>query len=158
VNIKEPFAAMDTLESKLDRLSLDQHREVEDFVDFLIQRSEGIRVTVQLPPHDSPPAKSVAPPLITPDPVPVEEPAVPRLREDPSPAASGPVQETEPATVIQEIDTNDGLLDYGKFERTAAVPAPLPSSPADAAIQKVKRKLIQKSEQASKNQLLDWID
>ena len=34
---------MESLESKLDRLSPEQRREVEDFVDFLIQRAEGIR-------------------------------------------------------------------------------------------------------------------
>ena len=37
---------MDSLESKLDRLSAEQAREAEDFIDFLIQRAEGIRVTV----------------------------------------------------------------------------------------------------------------
>jgi len=150
---------MDSLESKLDRLSAEQHREAEDFVDFLIQRAEGIRVTVQLPSHDVPPAlKSVAPPLITPDPAPVEEPLAPLPREDAPAAAHEAVPEAEPQAAVHEIETDDGLLDYGKFERTAAAPAPLPQSPADAAVQKVKRKLIQKSEQASKNQLLDWMD
>ena len=149
---------MESLESKLDRLSAEQRREVEDFVDFLIQRAEGIRVTVQLPPHDPLPAKSVAPPLITPDPAPVEEPPVPVPREDILPVSPEPVQAADPAPAMHEIDTDDGLLDYGKFERAAAAPAPLPPSPADAAVQKVKRKLIQKSEQAEKNQMLDWID
>jgi len=149
---------MDTLESKLDRLSVEQRREVEDFVDFLIQRAEGIRVTVQLPSHDLSPAKSIAPPLITPDPVPVEEPPVSPAREYVPPAAPEPVHEAEAPVAIHEIETDDGLLDYGKFERAAAAPAPLPISPADAAVQKVKRKLIQKSEQADKNRLLDWID
>ena len=81
---------MDSLESKLDRLSAEQRREAEDFIDFLIQRAEGIRVTVQLPSHDvSPAMKSVAPPLITPDPVTVEEPAVSQSRDNaPTPAAS----------------------------------------------------------------------
>jgi len=59
--------------------------------------------------------------------------------------------------LIQEIETDDGLLNYGKFEKTAPAKAQLLPSPADAAIQKVKRKLIQKSE-AEKNQMLDWID
>jgi len=148
---------MDTLESKLDHLTAEQRREVEDFVDFLIQRAEGIRVTVQLPPHDPIPAKSIAPPLITPDPAPVEEPPASLAREYVPPAASEPVHEAEAPAALHEIETDDGLLDYGKFERAAAAPAPLPPSPADAAVQKVKRKLIQKSE-ASKTQLLDWID
>ena len=41
---------MESLENKLDRLTPDQRREVEDFVDFLIQRAEGIHVTVQVAP------------------------------------------------------------------------------------------------------------
>ena len=148
---------MESLESKLDRLSPEQRREVEDFVDFLIQRVEGIRVTVQLPFHDPIPAKSIAPPLITPDPAPAEELPVPESREEVLPAAAAePVQEAEAPAAVHEIETDDGLLDYGKFERAAA--APLPPSPADAAVQKVKRKLIQKSEQAEKTRLLDWID
>ena len=155
---------MESLDSKLDRLSQDQRREVEDFVDFLIQRAEGIRVTVQLASHDAPPvAKSIAPPLIVPDPVPTEEPTVPLPREDPAQVAADPVHETEPPAAHDEIagaggeETSDGYFDYGKFEK-AASPAPHLPSPADEAVQKVKRKLIQKSEQASKNQLLDWID
>ena len=148
---------MDTLESKLDHLSAEQRLEVEDFVDFLIQRAEGIRVTVQLPSHDPSPAKSIAPPLITADPAPVEEPPPSPGREYVPPGALEPVHEAEPPVAIHEIETDDGLLDYGKFERAAAAPALLPPSPADAAVQKVKRKLIQKSE-VNKNQLLDWID
>jgi len=155
---------MDSLENKLDRLSPDQRREVEDFVDFLIQRAEGIRVTVQVASHDAPSLyKSIAPPLIAPDPVPPEDPAaLPRPSEYAPPVAAVPVNEAESPEVIREIgagaakETPDGYLDYGMFEKTA--PAPLPPSPADEAIKKVKRKLIQKSEQASKTQLLDWID
>ena len=72
---------MESLESKLDRLPAEQRREVEDFVDFLIQRAEGIRVTVELASHDAiPSAKSVAPPLIAPDPVMGEDPALPVSR------------------------------------------------------------------------------
>jgi len=152
---------MESLENKLDRLSPDQRREVEDFVDFLIQRAEGIHVTVQVASHEAPSLpKSVAPPIIAPDPVPVEEPAMIRPREDAPPAAVIPVHEAELPAVIQEIDVDDGsdgYFDYGKFEK-AASPAPLPPSPADEAVKKVKRKLIQKSEQASKTKLLDWID
>ncbi len=154
---------MESLESKLDRLPAEQRREVEDFVDFLIQRAEGIHVTVQVASHDAPPAtKSVAPPLITPDPVAAEEPAVSPSRAGEPPAAALPVHEAEPSAAIREIstgdakDTPDGFLDYGLFEKAA--PAPLPPSPADEAVKKVKMKLIKKSEQAPTNQLLDWID
>lgn len=152
---------MESLESKLDRLSPDQRREVEDFVDFLIQRAEGIRVTVQVAPASRdalPSIKSVAPPLIMADPVVPEEPPVLPPREEVLPAAPEPVQGAGPSPAIHEIETDDGYLDYGKFEKTAPAPrAPLPPSPADAAVQKVKRRLIQKSE-AQKDKMLDWID
>lgn len=151
---------MESLESKLDRLSPDQRREVEDFVDFLIQRAEGIRVTVQVTPASrdaAPSIKSIAPPLIMADPAVPEEPQVPLPREDILPAAPEPVQGAGPSSSMHEIETDDGYLDYGKFEKSAPAKAPLPPSPADAAVQKVKRKLIQKSE-GEKNQMLDWID
>ena len=87
---------------------------------------------------------------------------MPTPREYAPQAAAMPVHEAESPAVIQEIavddgSDSDGYLDYGRFEKTAP-PAPLPPSPADEAVKKVKRKLIQKSEQASKTQLLDWID
>ena len=71
--------------------------------------------------------KSVAPPLITPDPVTVEETAVSQSRDNaPRPAAADPVPEAEPQAVVHEIEIDDGLLDYGKFERTVAAPGPAP--------------------------------
>lgn len=153
---------MESLESKLDRLSPGERREVEDFVDFLIQRAEGIRVTVQVAPASrdiQQPAKSIAPPLITADPIVPEEPAayIPPHEISASPEPVLPAAEPAQPSLIREIETDDGLLDYGRFEK-AASPAPFPPSPADEAVKKVRRKLIQKSEQASKNQMLDWID
>jgi hypothetical protein len=156
---------MESLDSKLDRLSPEQRREVEDFVDFLIQRAEGIRVTIQLASHDvSPSLKSVAPPLISPDPISSDDVTESLTRDlNTSPIASSPVRETEPSAVVHEISGADGdnapegYFEYGKFEKSA-LPAPCPPSPADAAVQKVKRKLIQKSEHESKDKLLDWID
>jgi hypothetical protein len=158
---------MESLESKLDRLTPGERREVEDFVDFLIQRAEGIRAPVPVAsalPVMSAPARSIAPPLITADPVVPDEPAaypapheIPAAPELIQPAAAEPASQPR-APLIREIETDDGLLDYGRFEKAAAAAkAPLPPSPADAAIQKVKRKLIQKSE-PEKNQMLDWID
>ena len=70
------------------------------------------------------------------------EQALHRPREDASPAAVMLVHEAESPAVIQEIavdDGSDGYFDYGKFEK-AASPAPLPPSPADEAVKKVKEK------------------
>jgi len=157
---------MESLESKLDRLTPGERREVEDFVDFLIQRAEGMRGPAPVVPvfrDTSAPARSIAPPLITADPVMPDEPVaypapapheIPASPELIQPAAAEPSSRPSP---IQEIETDDGFLDYGKFEKVVPARAPLPPSPADAAIQKVKRKLIQKSE-PPKNQMLDWID
>jgi len=149
---------METLENKLDRLSAEQRREVEDFVDFLIQRAEGIRVTVQLAPHDAPSTKSAAPPLIISDPVPQED----HGHEISEPAIGHDANsENEPLGKVHEISepdgSADGFFDYGRFEKSQSNAQPSPS-PADAAVQKVKKKLIEKSEQESKNLLLDWID
>ncbi|MGB8892424.1 MAG: hypothetical protein WCC86_10205 [Methanoregula sp.] len=152
---------MDPLENKLDRLSPEQRREVEDFVDFLIQRAEGIRVTIQLASHDaSQPLKSVAPPLISPDPISSDDASVPPMRDvNNSSAAFPPTHEV----LVHEIAGTDGentseeYFEYGKFEKSPS-PALFPPSPADAAVQKVKKKLIQKSEQVSKDKFLDWID
>ncbi|WP_292370427.1 hypothetical protein [Methanoregula sp. UBA64] len=157
---------MESLESKLDRLTPGERREVEDFVDFLIQRAEGMRAPAPVVPafrDTSAPARSIAPPLITADPVVPDEPvAYPAPAPHEIPAAPELIQPAaSPAPqppLVLEIETDDGLLDYGRFEKgAAAARAPLPPSPADAAIQKVKRKLIQKSE-PPKNQMLDWID
>ena len=97
---------MDPLENKLDRLSPEQRREVEDFVDFLIQRAEGIRVTIQLASHDaSQPLKSVAPPLISPDPILSDDASVPPMRDvNNSSAAFPPTHEV----LVHEIAGTDG--------------------------------------------------
>jgi hypothetical protein len=152
---------MESLENKLDRLSPEQRREVEDFVDFLIQRAEGIRVTIQLASHDaSPPLKSVAPPLISPDPISSDDASVLPVRDVNNSSTASP---STHEVLVHEIAGTDGnntpdeYFEYGKFEKSAP-PAAFPPSPADAAVQKVKNKLIQKSEQVSKDKLLDWID
>jgi len=151
---------MESLESKLDRLTPEQHREVEDFVDFLIHRAEGIRITVQLAHNPSPSPKSIAPPLIASDPASFESPV--REASDRR-VLSEPILDTESHSAIHEVDGSengeniDGYFDYSKFER-AVPPRSSPQSPADIAIQNVKRKLVQKGEEVTKNKLLDWID
>jgi hypothetical protein len=148
---------MESLESKLDRLSPDQRREVEDFVDFLLYRS-GSPQGVFSPTAVNPPAIKSAPPVIpvmapmiiqeTP-PVVVHEQNI--RQEEPSSEEvpeeySSPIREI---TVEVEDRISRDYMDYGQFEQ---------QSPATEAVRKVKAKLIQKSEEDTSRHLLDWID
>jgi hypothetical protein len=148
---------MESLESKLDRLTPDQRKEVEDFVDFLMHRSgnshESSGATTVLPS-----SQNVAPPPLT----------LPELVHVPetSPAkgyqslqgerSSLPVRNEEQVTSLQEIivDGDDrvapGYLDYGEFEQHP--------SPAMIAVKNVKEKLQQREEKEKPRELLDWID
>ena len=148
---------MESLESKLDRMSPDQRREIEDFVDFLLYRSgspQGVTSqTTALPPvaKPAPPVIPVMAPMImqeTPQ-VLVHEQNI-RQEESSSLGMSeehySPIQEI---TVEAEDRISRDYMDYGQFEQ---------SSPATEAVKKVKAKLIQKSEQDKSRHLLDWID
>ena len=147
---------MESLESKLDRLSPDQRREIEDFVDFFLYRS------------GSPPGASrlsmVNPPVLTSAPPPVIPVMAPILMQENLVVHEQNNRQAEPSiwdaseehySPIQEITiavddriTRD-YLDYGQFEQ---------QSPATEAVKKVKAKLIQKSVQDKSHHLLDWID
>ena len=148
---------MESLESKLDRMSPDQRREIEDFVDFLLYRSvspQGVSSqTTALPPvaKPAPPVIPVMAPMIlqeTPQ-VLVHEQNI-RHEESSTLGISeehySPIQEI---TVEVEDRISRDYMDYGQFEQ---------SSPATEAVKKVKAKLIQKSEQEKSRHLLDWID
>lgn len=149
---------MESLESKLDRLSPDQRREVEAFVDFLLYRL-GSPQGVPNPSSTNPVAMNSPPPSI-----PVMSPMI--LQEAPVVVAheqdlrqpdslssrvpdeySSPIQEI---TVEVEDRITRDYMDYGKYDQQ--------SSPATEAVKKVKAKLMQKSEQDKSHHLLDWID
>ena len=149
---------MESLESKIDRLSPEQRREVEDFVDFLLYRYGPASVSQPIN-QPSPPALNGAPPPLTMiEPVHIVEYPVSRS-PDPSPAydrepsAAG---NSDSSPVIQEIGggTDDlvshDYMDYGRFEQQP--------SPAAEAVKKVKAKLSRSEEQNKSNHLLDWID
>nr|WP_319377209.1 hypothetical protein [uncultured Methanoregula sp.] len=138
---------MESLENRLGRLSPEQRREVEDFVDFLLSRTAPQPAALQVSPP-VPPVLTAAPPLLAvQEPPSAHEPAAPALPSD-------TIEPPEP--VITEITaggddwvTRD-YMDYGKFEEEA--------SPATEAIKKVKQKIIIKQEQEKPRQILDWID
>jgi hypothetical protein len=147
---------MESLESKVDRLTPEQRKEVEDFVDFLIFRSG---ITPESPSAAAVPSqipKAAPPPLIVQEPVhTAENPALKEYQTVPAENSSGPVQ-AEQAISIHEIETgsDDGItrdyMDYGQFEQK--------SSPAIIAVKKVKEKLQKHKAQEKPRVSLDWID
>ena len=147
---------MESLESKLDRLSVDQRREVEDFVDFLLYRSGSLQ-GLPGPTAVNPSLLRSAPPVI-PVMTPIQQDTPPVVMPEQnirqaessltgmSDASSPLIQEI---TVEVEDRISRDYMDYGQFEQ---------QSPATDAVKKVKAKLIQKSEQDKSRHLLDWID
>ena len=158
---------MESLENKLNRLSPELRKEVEDYVDYLVSRSEN-----HFMPRDAvvpmPPVSNGIPPALrAPEPAPVSvTPGISVVgnggqnrREEESPSRVPASQEPE-EEIIHEIMVGGGdpvtrdYLDYGQFETTAP---PLPS-PATEAVQRVKAKLGGKKDTAAGTHLLEWID
>jgi len=148
---------MESLESKLDRMSPEQRKEVEEFVDFLLYRSGSV--------HESPGTapvpqefKQVAPPPLTlSEPGHVTENSPPKIYDLPRVETSTiPVRNEEQISPLQEITiggddriTRD-YMDYGKYESQ--------SSPATIAVKNVKEKLKKQEEGEKPRVSLDWID
>lgn len=146
---------MESLESKLDRLTPEQRKEIEDFVDFLLSRSSipGISPAVPAP---VPPILGAAPPLL-----PGTEPV-------PGEAGSGRVQDPGHPDSLPAIVNWDGPAsasgqelpyrserithDYSDYKEIGS------PSPATEAVIKIKRKIIAKQEQDKPHHLLDWVD
>lgn len=148
---------MESLENKLDRLSPEQRREIEDFVDFLLSRpAETVApVTAAL---TTPPVLTRALPPFIPEPV-QETVTVPaRFPDSVHPenrAESGNREEAETAP-FHEIGggmpdrLSHDYMDYGQFENRP--------SPVTEAVNKVKRKIIAREAQERPHHLLDWVD
>jgi len=147
---------MESLESKLERLTPFQQKEVEDFVDFLLSRS-GIIRDVPGPIPVAPPLINGAPPPLTMiEPVHIMTGSLHETEQQSLPGSGSPSPAPEEtAGVIQEIGTGGDdwiardYLDYGKFEQP---------SPAAEAVKKVKEKLGRRQEQDKGNHILEWID
>jgi len=153
---------MDSLESRLERLTPGQRREVEDFVDFLLQQS-GTSPALKIPvPQVPPPLLEVAPPAFTVQESPVNPEPFRMNVHDLIPAAglpaSTPVYE-ESHPLIAEITTSDedllthDYMDYGQFDQSSRQPFL-----ADEAVRNVKVKMSRKGKEDRTHQLLDWID
>lgn len=148
---------MESLESKLDRLSPEQRKEIEDFVDFLLLRAVQVRTPSDTS-RESVPVRNLAPPPLTLiEPVHVMETPPVRLqdlvRTDDHEVRAA---RDEPVPVsFQEICggsdriTHD-YMDYGQFEHQP--------SPATEAVKKIKRKIVAREGEEKPRHLLDWVD
>ena len=143
---------MEPLENRISRLTPEQRKEVEDFVDFLLLkntlRQEPAAVAA------APPLMTVAPMVLSPDPAPaiLQPPRIQDLVLQDKPQS--PPLPTEPAPIHEIAGSDDWVtrdfMDYGKFE-----PQP---SPATEAVKKVKQKIIARQADDKPNNLLDWVD
>jgi hypothetical protein len=141
---------MESLESRMERLTPEQRREVEDFVDFLLLKNN---FSQNPPAVSSPyPVQVHAPPVLTPEPVPAvlalrmqdlvicDEPHLPAVCPDPESCGIHEIANTD----------EDGYMDYGKFEQAA--------TPASETIKGPKRKIIARDNDKKSGHLLDWVD
>jgi hypothetical protein len=147
---------MESLESKLDRLTTEQRKEVEDFVDFLVFRSGNFQGSPATP-QVSPQIQNVAPPpLSLAEPLHVPENSPPGVYDAPPSGNQSSVGNGEVPNPVLEIvvDSDDRItreyMDYGQFEQQ--------KSPAIAAVKKVKEKLQKREENEKPRVSLDWID
>jgi len=147
---------MESLESKLDRLSPDQRKEIEDFVDFLLFRSGNVPIAPVTAPGPVSRQNIAPPPLILQEPVHIME-NLPVGGSDSPPIENSPSSHynKDPVTPVQEItvaaeDRTREYMDYGQFEQK--------TSPAITAVKNVKQKLQKREEQEKPRISLDWID
>ena len=146
---------MESLESRLERLTPEQRKEVEDFVDFLLLKN-----TIRQAPATAlpPPIMLNTPPVFTAEPAPSPQAPPARMRdlmirEEPSSSAVS----ADPAPAMQEIIVGNAdalthdYMDYGRFD-----PQP---SPATEAVKKVKQKIIARQADEDKSRhIVDWVD
>jgi hypothetical protein len=148
---------MESLESKLDRLTPDQRKEIEDFVDFLLYRSGNLPVAHGAAQSPVSRQNVASLPLILQEPVHIME-NTPLEGHDSSPVENSflPLNNEERATPIREIIVGGedrisrDYMDYGSFEKNP--------SPATIAVKTVKEKLQKREEQEKPRVSLDWIE
>lgn len=140
----------------MDRLSPDQRKEVENFVDFLIYRSGNhVESHAAVPPP--PPLQNLAPPPLSPaaEQVHYPESPPPGIYDAPAAGNLSPVRNEEHLAPVREIvaSSDDRItreyMDYGQYEQ---------NSPAVLAVKNVKEKLQKRKEQENLRVSLDWID
>ena len=141
---------MESLESKLERLSPVQRKEVEDFVDYLIFRSGDPQPVPRVIP-EAPPILSPAPRILESAPLPpAPDPSLSQMQDSPS-ISSNPVTapRQEPRSAGDDWISRD-YMDYGQFEQSPP--------PATETVKNVNQKISRREEHEKSNLLLDWID
>ena len=152
---------MESLESKLIRLSPEQQREVEDFIDFLLHRNDDkslppVSSVSYVPAHGA----GAPPPMTLPEPVPylraqpVSEPTRRQDTDGLQPDAGVPPGPLHEIVSQHEDSLTADYMDYGKYEPAQAPPP----SPATEAVQRVKIRLSAKKAGEPVKDLLEWID
>jgi hypothetical protein len=147
---------MESLESKLDRLSPEQRKEVEDFVEFLLSRSGLVFSPLNIPVNNPPVLNVTPPPLRLIEPVHAGEPGPVGFLDLARTETRAPSADESALAPFQEIDggfqevVSPEYMDYGQFEQHP--------SPATEAVRKVKRKIIAREEQDKPRHLFDWVD
>jgi hypothetical protein len=149
---------MESLESKLDRLSPEQRKETEDFVEFLLSRSGRACALSNASCAPSLVLNAAPPPLTLIEPVHGVETRPVGLQDHArtDDRAGPPASDEEVCAPFQEIGggrpdlISHDYMDYGQFEKQ--------SSPATEAVRKVKAKLGKSEEREKPRHLLDWVD
>lgn len=142
---------MESLESRMERLTPEQRREVEDFVDFLLLKNN----FSQAAPAPSAPSPVLmnAPPVLSAEPASPAQPVLQMqgmiVHEEPHLPAVCP--DPESSGIHEITDTSeDGYMDYGMFEQGAA--------PAPEGTKNPKRRIIARDHDEKSGHLLDWVD
>jgi len=136
---------MDSLASRLERLTAEQRKSVEDYIDFLLSRTglQNGEIAGSAPHQNLPDAP---PPLL-----PVAEATAASQKAPEAPQESSRVREIAPAG---DDSKGSSYLDYGLFEGAQKSPP----SPADEAVERVKKRLSEKKEEAPADNLLEWVE
>jgi hypothetical protein len=141
---------MESLEERIARLTPERRREVEDFVDFLLLKSNLQQAPVTAP---ACPALMNTPPLMIPEPAPVPVPGpavnpsalpVPGISTDITPSPAHEISAGDDDRLTHDY------MDYGNYDENPSL--------ATEAVKKVKQKIIARQENDKPDHLLDWVD
>lgn len=118
---------MESLENKIERLSLEQRQELEDFVDFLLQRTD-ISVQTPLKPASPPITLPVAPPPLSVDESGSSKEKIKNydLIHQQKVDSSSTTRQDKDSLVQEILDNGDDFLaeeymDYGQFDKETKI-------------------------------------
>jgi hypothetical protein len=147
---------MESFESRMERLTPEQRREVEDFVDFLLLKNNFRQGS-----SDAARPSQVmmnAPPVLSPEPALYKQQKPVIMQDLLVPAESPPsmvIDDPVPAPINEIVAGGEDritrdYMDYGKFDQSP--------TPATEAVKNVKRKIIAREADETSRHMLDWVD